>query len=536
MEFFFSKQPNGFYKFIEPCSHRLYKKFDSWSEELGCDRKSFTRAWEKIAFRHTSRRAFNEAIDKFEGKLYASFYDRNRNQMFFIRNHDLANETLKEFYKPKESKIKKDDTQAKKTPNSLASEPLRNGHIGRSNMDVKMTSSELFENNSHASNEIIKKMIDIWTAIVGEGREQLIELKGKIIPFLRKAFTDKFGSCLQKWKEYCISIARSKFLMGEKTSWKADLEWALKFESIRKVLSGNYYGIGDRNRKLTPEELEELEKERQERGNAKEIEQQRSLKALEEEIENKPDEPESIKAFRLSWLHNLGEKKYRQTLKHSEIQAREDEATLFIQPKERFTALDITRHWKDEFLAATPFVRANVYHSITLISGEPCVFNYWLGDFEEVEAVNQENAENISDIGSSEELIDESQSVETNQLRAHLKAHIPEGEYPAWLDGIKVQTIKPDGILVVTFKDKLASDYARIRFSERILKSAVELWSEVAGLMIYEDLDHALVYGEDKGFGIDEKNLVEQAIQSLKMGGFGAPGQGVAIPNDCIPY
>ena len=71
VEYFFSKQPNGFYKFIEPCSHRLYKKFDSWSEELGCDRKCFTRSWEKIAFRHKSRRAFNEAIDKFEGKLYA---------------------------------------------------------------------------------------------------------------------------------------------------------------------------------------------------------------------------------------------------------------------------------------------------------------------------------------------------------------------------------------------------------------------------------------------------------------------------------
>src|SRR5690606_18004655 len=98
IEYFFSKQPNGFYKFIEPCSHRLYKKNDSWAEELGCDRKCFTRSWEKIGFRHNSRRAFEEAKDKFEGKLYASYYDRNLNQMFFIRNHDLANETLKEFY------------------------------------------------------------------------------------------------------------------------------------------------------------------------------------------------------------------------------------------------------------------------------------------------------------------------------------------------------------------------------------------------------------------------------------------------------
>jgi hypothetical protein len=62
-------------------------------------------------------------------------------------------------------------------------------------------------------------MIDIWTAIVGEGKGQ-IELRGKIIAFLKKAFTDSFNNCLQKWKEYCISITRSKFLMGEKTSFR----------------------------------------------------------------------------------------------------------------------------------------------------------------------------------------------------------------------------------------------------------------------------------------------------------------------------
>ena len=104
---FFSKQPDGFYKFIEPCSHRLYKKYYSWAEELGCGRKCFTRSWEKIGFRQKSRRSFEETKDKFECKLYAIYYDSNLNQMFFVCNHDLDNETLKEFYKSKNSKAKK---------------------------------------------------------------------------------------------------------------------------------------------------------------------------------------------------------------------------------------------------------------------------------------------------------------------------------------------------------------------------------------------------------------------------------------------
>jgi hypothetical protein len=533
LEFFFSRQPDGFYKFIEPCSHRLYKKRDSWAEELGCDRKCFTRAWEKIGFRHKSRRAFEEAEDKFEGKLYASYYDRYRNQMFFIRNHDLANETLKEFYKPKKSKERTEGSQVEKPNDSPASTPLGNGHSVPSYKDVKKTPPDLSKDKSHASNEIVKKMIDIWTAIVQEGRGQ-IELTGKLIAFLKKALTDKFDDCLQKWKEYCISIARSKFLMGEKTSFKADLGWALKFESIRKILSGNY-GIGDRSRKLTPEELEEREKILEEEKKAKELEQQRSLLALEEEIKSSSTEPDSVKGFRIKWLNMFGEKNYRELLGNCELKPGDNETDLIIQPQERITGIRLESHWNPDLLSEQPFSRVQIYHCIDLM-GKPLIFDRWFGDIEEVEAIEQGDGKNITYSAGFDESIDQNQSTETNQLRAHLKEHIPPKEYPVWLDGIRVQTLKPDGILVVTFKDKLASDYARIRFSEKILNSAVELWNEVAGLMIHEEPDHFLSQAEDEGLGTDERVLTEEAAQSLTGSGFSGGGGRANTLNDWIPY
>jgi chromosomal replication initiation ATPase DnaA len=98
---------------------------------------------------------------------------------------------------------------------------------------------------------------------------------------------------------------------------------------------------------------------------------------------------------------------------------------------------------------------------------------------------------------------------------ARLKAHISAKEYPLWLDGIRVQEIKPDGMLVVTFKDKLASDYARVKFSDKILKSAVEIWGEVSGLMIHQESDCLLIHNKDDDWKSDEKTLVKQAIQSL---------------------
>jgi len=532
LEFFFSKQPDGFYKFIEPCSHRLYKKDDSWAEELGCDRKCFTRSWKKIGFRHKSRMAFKEAEDKFKGKLYASYYDRHLNQMFFIRNHDLANETLKEFYKPKKSKKGTRDNQDKKTIDSVVSEPLSTGHNVRSYMEPENTPLDLSEDKSHASDEIIKKMIEVWTAIVQEGRGQ-IELTGKLIAFLKKALTDKFDNCLQKWKEYCISIARSKFLMGEKTSFKATLDWALKFDSIHKILAGNY-GIGDRNRKLTPEELEKKEKQLEEQKKAKELEQQRSLLSLEEEIKSGSNEPGSVKNFRIKWLRSFGEKNYREFLAGCEIKLGEKETDLIIQPQERIIAIRLESYWNPELLSDQPFKRVQIYHCIPDLMGKPLIFDRWLSGFEEVEAIEQGNGKSINYSDGFDEPVDESQSIETSQLRASLKAHIPAKEYPTWLDSLKVQAIKPDGTLVVNFPDQFTADYAEKRFFQEILEAATKLWGEVTSLVIQKEPSNLEEFEGSERSKIDEET--RQAIQSLIGAGFSGGGQGGSILNDHVSY
>ena len=90
LEYWSSKKPEGFYKFIEPCAHRLYKGGDSWTEELSCDPKSFAKSFLKIGVKYTSRTEFEKAPDKFQGKFYASYYDRYSNRTFFIRNHEVV--------------------------------------------------------------------------------------------------------------------------------------------------------------------------------------------------------------------------------------------------------------------------------------------------------------------------------------------------------------------------------------------------------------------------------------------------------------
>jgi hypothetical protein len=56
---------------------------------------------------------------------------------------------------------------------------------------------------------------------------------------------DVFDEDMQKWREYARSVNSSSFLMGERTSFKANFSWLLETETVQKVMAGEY-NVGDR--------------------------------------------------------------------------------------------------------------------------------------------------------------------------------------------------------------------------------------------------------------------------------------------------
>lgn len=296
--YWFKKYPDGFYKFIGPCKHRAYKKGGSWSEALGCTARHFSRLFDLIGTRYTSKTKFLQEKDPFKGKPFVSYYDRDTNQMYFLINYKIANalygcdKTISKETK-KTTVAPVTETCEKKVQEPTHPTTSRNGqnmddrqvptrHLDQSYIETTTTTKELSKDNSHASLETVKKMIEIWMNTAEQGREQVV-LTSRRIAFLKKAFTDKFGSSLEKWKEYCEKVASSKFLMGEiKASFRATLDWVLKFEVIQKILEGQY-GIGDRRVLPPPPDNH----------------------GLENEIKTS-DDPEKIKQFRLKCLNDLG--------------------------------------------------------------------------------------------------------------------------------------------------------------------------------------------------------------------------------------
>jgi len=287
LNYWFSKKPQGFYKFLEPCKHPLYKQGDSWSEELGLSRRVFNSTFDAIGVRYKTKTEFMKAKDKFQGKLYASYHDRKKNQTFFVRNPELLQKTKEtsESYKssikksePLNQKIKAEEKRGLSTSNCRSRNDTNcrsytgnfGGTIGGKKNTSENTSSSALSPASLSSTTEEKKKIayemkNIWNEEIGE--VEVNHLTSTLISRLTTSYTAVFKSSLEEWRAYCRKIASSKFLMGEsrnKTFQKVWITWAIKPESYERIQAGEFT-LGDRVREnnqkiLSPhEELQSQE-------------------------------------------------------------------------------------------------------------------------------------------------------------------------------------------------------------------------------------------------------------------------------------
>lgn len=306
LEYWFQSYKKGFYKFMEPCSNPLYRPGDSWEEELGFTRRVFNRAFSYIGIKYKSKSLFLKAKDPFQGKLYASYYDRKTNRTYFIRNHKTANSLLKKIFN---RKISKEESQK----NRDLSCRYRNDQKSRSFTRACQVSS-LQRNTSSVLKSLkphgegleskVKKNTDemknIWKEeIGGEG------LPKSLVPLSRRlyeALQTFFQESLEKWREYCRKIASSKFLMGEKTKFRAWISWVIKGDVFERIMAGDF-DIGDR----VPRKVQEqraLKKLQLERKREKEAQLEREKQENEKSRRKKtviwieslnPDEKEKLK-------------------------------------------------------------------------------------------------------------------------------------------------------------------------------------------------------------------------------------------------
>ena len=89
------------------------------------------------------------------------------------------------------------------------------------------------------------QMLKIWNEIIefkNEDHKKLTSKREKLLNLILKEF---FNCDISLWKDFCKKIVSSKFLMGEVTNFRIQLDWVLEEDNMIKVLE-NSYKVGDR--------------------------------------------------------------------------------------------------------------------------------------------------------------------------------------------------------------------------------------------------------------------------------------------------
>jgi hypothetical protein len=264
LEYWFhnKKFKGGFFKFLEPCSHYLYKPGDSWEEEVGICRKAFNAAFNLIGVSYESKTAYMAETDPFKGKLYARYYDRKANQMFFVRNHAFAEEFFKSLFKRK-AKLTVPKTTEDQAAINDQKDRKKEGQKGRSwsgrndrscggayiDKQITTNNSSLESDPQPMPEEVVvdkkpeEEMKKVWMEEIGA----VPSISPHLAFQMRNILQQQFADSLDCWRNYCKKIASSKFLMGEvpNTRFKAWLSWAVKPDAIERIEAGGFT-FGDR--------------------------------------------------------------------------------------------------------------------------------------------------------------------------------------------------------------------------------------------------------------------------------------------------
>ena len=262
--YWFGKKPDGFYKFKQPCKkHALYKKGDSWGEELGMSRKILDPIFSRLINHHTTKRDFLKQADRFQGKMFASYTNHKTNQTYYFIDHEavhgfLSSLSLQDPITPlpssgdvpapvdnlvKNGKIMPSDrscdvpiapplAHARQTAFNTQTNTSLSGDAPTKVIGVEKEKEKLSS----------KKMVELWNSHT----QDKVAWYPSTASRLYKVLADFFGGCLEAFKKYCAAIGNTRFLMGQapNSKFKAFFYWAIQPEVIKSIFQGAY-GVKD---------------------------------------------------------------------------------------------------------------------------------------------------------------------------------------------------------------------------------------------------------------------------------------------------
>lgn len=261
------KNPDGFYKFKQACKHPLYKRGDSWSEELNMTKEIMNPVFNRLVTYYKSKNDYRKSTDKFAGKFFCSYTERNTNKTYYFMNKEAVDQFLATLAPLPKTPAK--SSEVVKSPGAPIIMPPEEPRAAYTTPPLACTHPDLpciqtttsLSGNAPSSIEpqreedklISKKMVDTWNSHMQDTVVWYPSYAAK----LSKVLNDFFKGCLETFKRYCLSVSSADFLTGKakNSRFKAFLFWAIKPSVIESILAGAY-GAKNFFTLSTPEEKE----------------------------------------------------------------------------------------------------------------------------------------------------------------------------------------------------------------------------------------------------------------------------------------
>lgn len=180
-----------------------------------------------------------------------------------------------------------------------------------------------------------KTMIQIWNEVVEQNKRK-VELTPSRINKLNKILSNHFKNDTSLWQNFCHTTMKSKFLRGEVTNFKINLDWLLKSPNLKKVMDGNYH----RNEELLEKQNEPIDQI-----------------TITNEI-HKLNAPNGWKNILLILMEKRGIQTFCAWFKKNEF-IRFENGILEIKAFSKFAEQWINTHYLDDFLMAAKQVYKN---------------------------------------------------------------------------------------------------------------------------------------------------------------------------------
>lgn len=266
LEFWFKTQSGKtFYKFLEPCRHAAYREGDSWQEELAMSPTEFRMAFKRIGVAYKSKKAFLESKDRFQGKYYASYYDRIRKMTFYYRNDAVVEAVFKAINSVKEVESKKQNqSQTQSSQKQDLSEKqdrsIRKKQISTlPEIESMVSPNEEPRDGLYIENKQIRhhlrrhreeqnesihytKVCELYNTYLGAYLGYCKNLENEEKQNLNKLWP-KLEGRTEQFELAFKKVSQSTLLCSKNPTekrWRASLSWLLEKEHLLEVLEGIY--------------------------------------------------------------------------------------------------------------------------------------------------------------------------------------------------------------------------------------------------------------------------------------------------------